>query len=121
MNLAPVRRALQLAAIASVVTGAPFSHANPAGRPNFLLILADDCTFNDLPLYGGENARTPHIDRLAAEGLTFDRAYLCSAMCQPCRAELFTGQFPMRNGCAWNHSASRPATESVPQHLGALG
>ena len=57
-------------------------------RPNFLIIMADDCTYNDLPVYGGKNAITPNIDRLATQGLVFDRAYLTSAMCQPCRAEL---------------------------------
>jgi uncharacterized sulfatase len=70
-----------------------------AGPPNILLILADDCTFSDLPVYGGANAKTPNLDRLAKQGLTFDRAYLASAMCQPCRAELYTGQFPLRNAC----------------------
>ncbi|MFL2922299.1 MAG: sulfatase [Limisphaerales bacterium] len=90
-------------------------------RPNFLIIMADDCTYNDLPVYGGKNALTPNIDRLASQGLVFDRAYLTSAMCQPCRAELYTGQFPMRNGCAWNHSASRPGTTSMPYHLSSQG
>lgn len=92
-----------------------------AAQPNVLVILGDDCTFSDLPVYGGQNARTPNIDRLAVEGLTFNRAYLASAMCQPCRAELYAGQFPMRNGCAWNHSASRPGTRSLPHHLQPLG
>lgn len=92
-----------------------------AAAPNVLIILGDDCTFSDLPIHGGENARTPNLDRLAAEGLTFNRAYLASAMCQPCRAELYSGQFPMRNGCAWNHSASRPGTRSLPHHLQPLG
>lgn len=90
-------------------------------RPNLLVILADDCTRSDLRLYGGKNALTPHIDRLADDGLVFDHAYLTSAMCQPCRAELYTGLFPMRNGCAWNHSASRPGTMSLPHYLGPLG
>lgn len=90
-------------------------------KPNILLIMADDCTFNDLPVYGGLNAKTPHIDRLAAEGLTFTRAYVSAAMCQPCRAELYTGQFPVRNGCAWNHSASRTGTRSLPQYLAPQG
>ena len=90
-------------------------------RPNFLIIMADDCTYNDLPLYGGQNAKTPNINRLAARGLTFNRAYLGEAMCQPCRSELFTAQYAMRNGCAWNHSASRPGLTSMPHHLGALG
>ena len=43
-------------------------------KPNWLIIMADDCTFSDLPLYGGENAKTPNIDRLAEQGLTFSRA-----------------------------------------------
>ena len=84
----------------------------PPYPPNFLIVMADDCTYNDLPVYGGQNARTPNIDQLATQGLTFNRAYLSEAMCQPCRAELFSGQYPMRNGCAWNHSASRLTTGS---------
>ncbi len=110
---------LPLAALLFAVLYAPLPAAT--NQPNFLLILADDCTFSDLPPYGGQNARTPNLDRLAAQGLTFNRAYVSSAMCQPCRAELYTGQFPMRNGCAWNHSASRPGTRSLPHHLKPLG
>ena len=90
-------------------------------RPNVLIIMADDCTYNDLPIYGGVNAATPNIDRLASDGLAFNRAYLGSAMCQPCRAELYTGLYPMSNGCAWNHSASRPGVTSMPHHLKGLG
>ena len=90
-------------------------------RPNFLIILADDCTYNDLPLYGGRNAITPHLDALAKQGLVFNRAFLCSSMCQPCRAELYSGQYPLTNGCAWNHSASRPDTRSLPHDLRPLG
>ena len=89
--------------------------------PNFLLILADDCTYNDLPLYGGVNAKTPNLDRLAGEGLTFNQAYVASSMCQPCRAELYSGLYPMGNGCAWNHSGCRPEITGMPQALGKLG
>jgi len=89
--------------------------------PNFLLILADDCTYNDLPLYGGENAKTPNLDRLAGEGLTFNQAYVSSSMCQPCRAELYSGLYPMGNGCAWNHSGCRPEITGMPQVLRKLG
>lgn len=90
-------------------------------RPNVLILLADDCTFSDLAIHGGRNAVTPNLDRLAAQGLVFDKAYVTSAMCQPCRAELYTGQQPVRNGCAWNHSASRPGTKSLPHHLAPAG
>ncbi len=90
-------------------------------KPNFLIIMADDCTHSDLPIFGGENAKTPNLDRLASEGLVFNHAYVSEAMCQPCRSELYSGQHPMRNGAAWNHSASRPETTSLPHHLGGLG
>lgn len=92
-----------------------------AQKPNVLIIMADDCTYNDLPMYGGENAKTPNLQKLASEGLLFNRAYLAEAMCQPCRAELYSGQYPMRNGCNWNHSASLPTVTSMPQHLGKAG
>jgi len=106
------------AGILALVAGSAWA---AEGRTNLLLIMADDCTFNDLPAYGGKNAHTPNIDRLVAQGLTFHRAYLSSAMCQPCRAELYSGRYPMGNGCAWNHSASRPKITSLPQHLRAAG
>ena len=91
------------------------------GPPNFLVIIADDVTYNDLPLYGGPNISTPNIDALASEGLTFDRAYLSIAMCNPCRTELYTGLYPFRNGSSWNHSAARNGTLSVVDHLSRLG
>ena len=97
------------------------SAVEAAELPNFLIVIADDCTHRDLPVYGGKNARTPNIERFASEGLVFNRAYLAEAMCQPCRSELYSGQYPMRNGCAWNHSASRPTARSLPHYLGPLG
>lgn len=124
MKFSQIQKSLFLIAalmlLSAVVPGGARAAA-PAGRPNILVILADDCTYNDLPVYGGQNAKTPSIDRLASQGLVFNRAYVSAAMCQPCRAELYTGQYPMHNGCAWNHSASRPGTRSLPQHLGAQG
>ena len=92
-----------------------------AKQPNFLIIMADDCTYNDLPLYGGsQNAKTPNIDRPASRGWR-----LTPILRRPCasraRAELMTGQYPLHNGCAWNHSASQPDVKSMPAHLGALG
>ena len=56
--------------------------------PNFLIILADDCTYNDLPLYGGQNASP--ISTVWLRGTYFQWAYLSSSMCQPCRAELLS-------------------------------
>ncbi len=106
---------------AGFVNSVQTANAAPKPSPNFLIILADDCTYNDLPVWGGKNARTPNIEKLSDQGLTFDRAYLCMSICQPCRSELYTGEFPLRNGCAWNHAASRPTTRSLPNYLSERG
>ncbi|TWU04682.1 sulfatase family protein [Stieleria varia] len=111
---------LSLAAIFFVALNSTAWSAQ-TGPPNVLIIMADDCTYNDLPLYGGRNAKTPNLDQLAQSGLTFNRAFLAAAMCQPCRAELYSGRYPMSNGCTWNHSASLNDLETMPQLLGKLG
>lgn len=116
-----VRRFLHRCTVFFVALAAAALQGNAAEQPNVLIIMADDCTHSDLPLYGGKNAKTPNLDALARQSLVFDRAYLCSAMCQPCRAELYTGLYPLSNGCAWNHSASRKGTKSLPHYLGASG
>jgi len=90
-------------------------------QPNILLMIGDDCTYKDLPLYGGENARTPNIDQLASESLVFNKAFLSMAMCNPCRTELYTGLYPVRGGSAWNHSAARDGLKSIVHYLSDLG
>jgi len=109
--------------LASGADGAPATREGrrAVSRPNILIIIADDCTHNDLPLYGGQNVKTPNIDRLATEGVVFNHAFLAMAMCNPCRTELYTGRYPARNGSCWNHSAARRGTKSIVHHLRALG
>ena len=92
-----------------------------AAPPNILIVIADDATYSDLPLYGGQNLKMPQIERLASEGMRFDHAYLAMSMCVPCRAELYTGLYPLHNGVCWNHSIARQGTRSIVQHLGKLG
>ncbi len=91
------------------------------GFPNILIIMADDCTYSDLPLYGGENVKTPQIDKLAVQGMTFKRAFVTMSMCVPCRAELYTGLQPVSSGVCWNHSIARTGTTSIVQYLGDIG
>ncbi|MDY0167328.1 MAG: arylsulfatase [Thermoguttaceae bacterium] len=67
------------------------AEAPTVGRPNFLIILADDAGFSDLGCYGGE-IETPHLDRLAQEGLRFTHFY-STARCWPSRAALMTGYY----------------------------
>ncbi|GAA5483136.1 sulfatase family protein [Haloferula sargassicola] len=104
-----------------LVFGLCFSALRAAEKPNVLVILADDCTYSDLSFNGGQNAKTPNLDRFANESLVFERAYVGMAMCSPSRSELYSGRLPLRNGCAWNHGKSRPGTRSLPHYLGDLG
>lgn len=92
-----------------------------AERPNILIIIADDASYHDLPLFGGANVETPRIDRLASQGLVFNRAYQSMSMCTPTRSELYTGLYPVSNGSAWNHAPVRPGTESIVHRLRDLG
>ena len=68
----------------------------PAGAPNVIVMMADDLGFSDLGCYGSE-IDTPHLDRLAAEGLRF-RDYHATPMCSPTRAALLTGLNPHNAG-----------------------
>jgi len=60
-------------------------------RPNIIFILADDLGYGDVGCYGQEHIRTPNIDRLAATGMRFTRAYAGSTVCAPSRCVLMTG------------------------------
>lgn len=66
------------------------------GQPNIVVIIADDLGWNDVGYHGSE-IKTPTIDKLAQEGIEFDRFYVCS-VCSPTRASLLTGIYPSRYG-----------------------
>ena len=68
-------------------------------RPNIVLIQADQMAAQALGAYGDHAARTPHMDRLAAEGAVYDRAYCNTPLCSPSRASMMTGQMPSDLGC----------------------
>ncbi|KAM6425539.1 arylsulfatase A [Rhynochetos jubatus] len=69
-----------------------------AAPPSFILLLADDLGFGDLGSYGHPSSSTPHLDRLAAQGLRFTSFYSSSPVCSPSRAALLTGRFQTRSG-----------------------
>jgi arylsulfatase A len=67
-----------------------------ASRPNVVLILADDLGYECLGANGGTSYRTPHLDRLAVEGVRFERCY-AQPLCTPSRVQLMTGHYNVRN------------------------
>ena len=89
--------------------------------PDIVVYLADDLSALDLKLYGGTNIDTPAIDALAADGMTFERAFVASPACAPSRAALLTGLMPARNGAEENHTFPREGTIRLPAILNKLG
>src|SRR6266511_4266018 len=67
-----------------------------AKRPNVIVILADDLGWSDLACYGSDLHETPHLDRLAKNGMRFTQNYSACTVCSPTRAALLTGKYPAR-------------------------
>jgi len=68
----------------------------PPSRPNFIFVLIDDMGYADLSCYGQKQVETPHLDRLAGEGIRFTQFYVNSPICSPSRTAFTTGQYPAR-------------------------
>ncbi len=66
-------------------------------KPNIIFIFIDDMGYGDLSSYGNEDIQTPHIDKLAAEGIRFEQFYVASPICSPSRVGITTGQYPARH------------------------
>lgn len=90
-------------------------------KPNIVVLIADDCRFMDLGCYGSSDAITPNIDRLAKEGLQFQRFFQATAMSSPTRQCLMTGLYPLKSGAYPNHSFVKEGTQSIVHYLKALG
>ncbi|MBX9582488.1 MAG: arylsulfatase [Gemmataceae bacterium] len=80
-----------LPAVLAAACLASSAAADPPRRPNVVLILADDLGYGDLGSYGQTKIKTPHLDRLAADGVRFTQAYAGSTVCAPSRCALITG------------------------------
>ena len=87
-------------ALLILLAGAAFPSFVPAAtsRLNFVVIVVDDLGWADLACYGSTYHQTPHIDRLASEGIRFTHSYAAAAICSPTRAAYMTGRYPVRTG-----------------------
>lgn len=90
-------------------------------RPNLIMIFADDVSWNDLGCYGHPAIRTPHLDRLAREGLRFDNAYLTTSSCSPSRCSVITSRYPHNTGAPELHTDLPKGQVLFPQLLRDAG
>lgn len=91
-----------------------------SAAPNLLLIIADDCTYRDMEVYGGQ-AKTPHLNRLASEGMKFTRCFQAAPMCSPTRHCLYTGLYPVKSGAYPNHTMAYEWVKSIATYLNSAG
>lgn len=70
--------------------------AGEAPKPNIIIVLVDDLGWTDLACFGSRYHRTPHLDRLAQDGMRLTSGYAACTVCSPTRAALLTGQYPAR-------------------------
>ena len=75
-------------------SGSPINQPTDASVPNFVLIIADDISWDDIGAYGHPHIHTPNLDAMAAKGVRFDMAFLTASSCSPSRASLITGRYP---------------------------
>ncbi len=108
----------------SIVAAAIASGVLSAAPPNILLIVSED-NGPELGCYGDPFARTPNLDRLAGEGIRFNRAFVPQAGCSQSRASFLTGLYPHQHGqiglATWNFRLYREDTPNLPHSLKAAG
>ncbi len=92
---------LALLALAMLSGLDPLWAQNRQGKPNIIFILMDDLGHADLGCTGAKDLRTPHIDRLASEGVRFRTFYANAPVCTPTRAAFITGRYQQRVGLEW--------------------
>ena len=114
---------LCLAALAALLSGPQSSTATQKPRYNVIVIASDDLRAT-LGSYGNTIVKTPNLDKLAARGVRFERAYTQYPLCNPSRSSLLTGKYPTQTDVLDNEHyfrALHPELVSLPQHFKANG
>ena len=88
---------------------------------NVLFIMCDQLRADYLSCMGHKSLQTPHIDALAADGVTFDRAYVQSPICGPSRMSFYTGRYTFSHGSTWNNVPLSVAEWTIGDYLRPLG
>ena len=96
--------------LTSLLLGIFSLHAERQTQPNIVFFLVDDLGWSDVGCYGSSFYETPHIDRLAKEGVKFTSGYAACHVCSPTRASILTGKYPATmNLTEWlNGRSDRP-------------
>lgn len=95
--------------------------------PNIIIMFTDDQGYGDVGVYGAQGFETPHLDRLAQEGVRFTNFYMPAAVCTPSRAALLTGSYPKRLGLheavifPFSEHGLNPSEETLPELLAPAG
>src|SRR6056297_3313285 len=71
---------------------------SPEEKPNIVLLFADDMGYGDLGIYGHPTIQTPHLDKMAQDGIKFTQFYVAATVSTPSRGALLTGRLPVRTG-----------------------
>lgn len=125
MRFTPIRSSTASFAVAMLLAGAaaPSAVAAPAAAPNIVFILTDDVRGDDLACTGHPFVQSPHIDRIAREGVMFQNAFATTVICSPSRASFLTGLYPHAHGIIDNtdRSAASHRLATFPQVLQRAG
>ena len=89
--------------------------------PNIIFYISDDQDKYDYGCYGNYKIKTPSVDRLAREGMIFENAFTAQAICAPSRSQLYSGSYPLKNGCFLNHIQTKDDLKSVTKYMRDLG
>ncbi|PHS04871.1 MAG: acetylglucosamine-6-sulfatase [Blastopirellula sp.] len=94
-----------------------------AEKPNIVFLMSDDQSTYTMGCYGNQDVQTPNLDRLAADGMTFDNHYNTTAICMASRANVMTGMYEYKTGCNFSHGEMLTDTwqKSYPMLLRKAG